>query len=67
MLKRKIEKALLQWKNSPDHNPLIIKGCRQCGKTFITESFAKENYKHTVYLNFLRIPSTRKFSQARLI
>lgn len=60
MLKRKIEKALLQWKNSPDHNPLIIKGCRQCGKTFITESFAKENYKHTVYLNFFENPEYKE-------
>lgn len=60
MLKRKIEKALLQWKNSPDHNPLIIKGCRQCGKTFITEFFAKENYKHTVYLNFFENPEYKE-------
>lgn len=60
MLKRKIEKALLQWKNSPDHNPLIIKCCRQCGKTFITESFAKENYKHTVYLNFFENPEYKE-------
>lgn len=60
MLKRKIEKSLLQWKNSPDHNPLIIKGCRQCGKTFITESFAKENYKHTVYLNFFENPEYKE-------
>ena len=60
MLKRKIEKSLLQWKNSPDHNPLIIKGCRQCGKTFITELFAKENYKHTVYLNFFENPEYKE-------
>lgn len=60
MLKRKIEKSLLQWKNSPDHNPLIIKGCRQCGKTFITEFFAKENYKYTVYLNFFENPEYKE-------
>ena len=52
MLKRKIEQQLLQWKNSPNHNPLIIKGCRQCGKTFIAESFAQKYYKYVVYLNF---------------
>ena len=53
MLKRKIEKLLSDWKNSADHNPLIIKGCRQCGKTFSVQKFARENYEHVVYLNFL--------------
>lgn len=52
MLKRKIEQQLLQWKNTPNHNPLIIKGCRQCGKTFIVESFGQKYYEHVVYLNF---------------
>lgn len=52
MLKRKIEQQLLQWKNTPDHNPLIIKGCRQCGKTFIVEAFGQKHYQNVVYLNF---------------
>ena len=52
MLKRKIEQQLLQWKNTPNHNPLIIKGCRQCGKTFIVENFGQKYYEHVVYLNF---------------
>ena len=56
MLKRKIEKALLDWKNTPDHSPLIIKGCRQCGKTYSVRAFAKEHYKHEVYLNFFKNP-----------
>ena len=46
MLKRKIEQALLEWKNTPGHSPLIIKGCRQCGKTYSVRAFAKQNYKH---------------------
>ena len=52
MLQRKIEKNLLEWKNDLNHKPLIIKGCRQCGKTASVLKFAKENYKHVVYLNF---------------
>lgn len=52
MLKRKIEETLLQWKNTSNHNPLVIKGIRQCGKTFIVQQFAKEHYKHVVYINF---------------
>ena len=56
MLKRKIEKCLTEWKNTPGHKPLIIKGCRQCGKTFSVLEFAKKNYKHVVYLNFFENP-----------
>ena len=56
MLKRKIEQSLLEWKNTPNHNPLIIKGCRQCGKTFSVMNFAKMNYKNVVYLNFFENP-----------
>ena len=57
MLRRKIEKYLLEWKNTPNHNPLIIKGCRQCGKTSSVIDFAKRNYKHTIYINFYENPS----------
>lgn len=56
MLKRKIEQSLTEWKHRADHKPLIIKGCRQCGKTFSVLDFAKKNYKHVVYLNFFENP-----------
>ena len=56
MLRRKIEKTLLDWKNTPNHKPLILKGCRQCGKTFSVLDFAKKNYEHVVYLNFFVNP-----------
>ena len=56
MLKRKIEQALIAWKNNKDRKPLLIKGCRQCGKTFSVLKFAKENYKNVVYLNFFENP-----------
>ena len=56
MLKRKIEQRLIDWKNDPEHKPLIIKGCRQCGKTYSVLDFAKKNYAHVVYLNFFENP-----------
>ena len=56
MLRRKIEQTLLDWKNTPEHKPLIVKGCRQCGKTFSVLDFAKKNYEHVVYLNFFENP-----------
>ena len=57
MLKRKVESILLDWKNTPNKSPLIIKGQRQCGKTFSVRAFAEANYKHVVYLNFLKNPN----------
>ena len=56
MLKRKIESRLTEWKNTPGRKPLIIKGCRQCGKTFSVLDFARKNYTHVVYLNFFENP-----------
>lgn len=56
MLQRKIERKLLDWKRQPNHKPLIIKGCRQCGKTYSVMHFAKVHYKQVVYFNFLENP-----------
>ncbi len=56
MLKRKITERLIQWKNDPKRKPLVIKGIRQCGKTFSVLQFAKEHYHHVIYLNFFEHP-----------
>ncbi len=56
MLIRKIERVLTDWKNTPDHKPLIVKGCRQCGKTYSVRSFAEKNYENVIYLNFFQNP-----------
>ena len=53
LLKRKIDDFLLQWKNTPDRLPLIIKGARQIGKTASIEQFAKSNYNSVVEINFV--------------
>lgn len=54
MLRRKIQESLLRWSHSPNRLPLVIKGCRQCGKTFSVLEFARQNYEHVVYLDFFR-------------
>jgi predicted AAA+ superfamily ATPase len=43
---------LLKWKNKPDRKPLILKGARQVGKTFLMKSFGEQYYKNVVYVNF---------------
>ncbi len=55
-LKRKIDQFLEEWKESPNHNPLIVKGARQVGKTESILRFAKLNYSNTVYINFVEEP-----------
>ena len=52
-LKRKIDEYLLEWKQKPDKNPLIIKGARQIGKTESINHFAESNYDNIVYINFV--------------
>ncbi len=52
-LKRKIDEFLVNWKNSLDKLPLIVKGARQIGKTDAIENFAKNNYKYFVEINFV--------------
>lgn len=66
MLKRKIENLLNDWKKTPNHRPLIIKGQRQCGKTFSVLDFAKKNYKHVVYLNFFKNPNYNSIFECSL-
>ncbi|MEG1288087.1 MAG: AAA family ATPase [Bacilli bacterium] len=56
MLKRKITADLLKWKENPSKVPLIVKGARQVGKTYIIDAFAKENYEYYTYINFVENP-----------
>lgn len=55
-LKRKIDDFLIEWKNSKDKLPLIVKGARQVGKTDAIENFAKNNYKYFIEINFALEP-----------
>lgn len=66
MLKRKIDEQLRMWKESPDRNPLVIKGCRQCGKTYSVLHFARENYENVVYINFFENPDLKSIFSGRL-
>ena len=59
MLKRKIETYLAGWKSTKNRKPLVIKGIRQCGKTFIVRKFANENYESVIYINFVLEPDKK--------
>lgn len=51
-MKRKILADLLQWKNSVNRKPLILRGVRQCGKTWALKEFGKTCFENVAYFNF---------------
>ena len=51
-MKRFILDKLIKWKDSKYRKPLILKGARQIGKTYILKQFGEENYEGVAYFNF---------------
>jgi len=51
-MKRDIYQQLIEWKQSELRKPLILRGARQVGKTYILLEFAKKEYENYIYLNF---------------
>ncbi len=51
-MQRLILPDLLAWKASENRKPLIVKGARQVGKTWILKEFGSSHFKKSVYLNF---------------
>ncbi len=51
-MKRFITDSLIAWKNSKTRKPLILKGARQVGKTYILKEFGEKYYHDMVYFNF---------------
>lgn len=51
-MRRYIMDKLVDWKNRTNRKPLILKGARQVGKTYILKEFGEENYENIAYFNF---------------
>ena len=71
-MKRDIYKKLLEWKHWKRRKPLILRGARQVGKTYLLEEFARNEYDNHVYLNFeddstLDAFFTRRFDIEKII
>lgn len=49
---RFIEEELKQWQNDKFRMPLIIRGARQVGKSFVVNKFGRENYQEFIEINF---------------
>lgn len=53
-MKRTAMKHLISWKEKSARKPLLIRGARQVGKTWLMQEFGKNEYEQTVYVNFER-------------
>lgn len=51
-MERDLMLDLIQWKKKSNRKPLILKGARQVGKTWLMKEFGKKYYKYTAYVNF---------------
>ena len=51
-MKRLALQNLIKWKNNSQRKPLIIRGTRQVGKTWLMKEFGKREYKKIAYINF---------------
>lgn len=50
-MKRKLYDNLLNWKNSPYRKPLVLKGARQVGKSYLLEEFGRNEFENCIVLN----------------
>jgi predicted AAA+ superfamily ATPase len=65
-------KELEKWKAKKRRKPLIIRGARQVGKTWLMKEFGATAYVHTVYINFdnnerMKTLFTGSFSVERIV
>jgi len=51
-MRRDIEKELVSWKSQEERYPLIVRGARQVGKSYLVETFGKEHFQNNVVVNF---------------
>ena len=51
-MERELMKSLVKWKTAPRRKPLILKGARQVGKTWLMKEFGRRYFQNIVYINF---------------
>ena len=59
-MKRDLYEILCQWKNDKNRRPLLVRGARQVGKTFLVNEFGRREFDSLVTLNFERNPEYRE-------
>ena len=51
-MRRNALEELIKWKNDTERKPMVLRGARQVGKTWLMKEFGRTNYKSFVYFNF---------------
>ena len=54
-MKRNAIQDLIWWKGSEERKPLVLKGARQVGKTWLMKEFGRQAYADTVYINIMEV------------
>ena len=65
-MKRLLTDKILNWKSSANRKPLLLKGIRQSGKTWLLTEFGRLNYEDTAYFNFEKNDSISKIFEKDL-
>ena len=65
-MKRLTEKHLLDWKNSPRRKPLIIRGARQVGKTWLVENFLAKQFDSFVKIDLEKRRDVHNYFEGNL-
>jgi hypothetical protein len=61
-IKREILQYLKEWENRKNRNPLVLRGARQVGKTYIIEAFAKDEFRNLLSINLEEKPELKKMN-----
>ncbi|RLA59911.1 MAG: hypothetical protein DRQ88_13350 [Epsilonproteobacteria bacterium] len=65
-MRRKLFTDLVDWKNSRNRKPLILRGARQVGKTFLLKKFGASEFPVFHYFNFEAEPQLKSFFESNL-
>ncbi len=65
-MKRKLYKTLLTWAKSPERKPLMLRGVRQCGKTYLLRLFGTNEFPKFHLFNFEKEPELAKMFESSL-
>ena len=58
---RTLMEKLKEWRTQPDRSPLILRGARQVGKTYLVKEFGKNYFENIVEVNFEKNPSAIRY------
>jgi len=64
-MRRHLEKELISWKKRKEHLPLLLRGARQVGKSYLVEHFGKEHFQDIAVIDFERRPEFKRCFSTR--